>query len=100
MGLISNLIVSGVEEIQISKLQSLVSELQSKGRSNFKEIGILKHVTQLQTNKLLCIDNSLIKLTKMTSMLEQKVNLAGNKFLNELEQLNFQNFILEINWKF
>ena len=41
----------GVEEIQISKLQSLVSELQSKGKRNFKEIGILNHVTQLQTQK-------------------------------------------------
>ena len=44
MGLISNLIVSGVEEIQIKKLQTLVSELQGEGKNNFKEIGVLKHV--------------------------------------------------------
>ena len=96
MGLISNLIVSGVEEIQISKLQSLVSELQSEGKRNFREIGIIKHVTKLQTHKIEGIDNSLIKLAKMTHMLEQKVNLAGNNILNELEQLKIQNFILEI----
>ena len=96
MGLISNLIVSGVEEIQIQKLQSLVSELQSEGKNNFKEIGVLKHVTALQTNKLLSIDSSIIKLAKMTSMLEHEVNLAGNKMIERIEELNFQNFILEI----
>ena len=42
------------------------------------------------------IESSNIKLAKMTRLLEQKVNAAGNKLLEEIEQLNVQNFILEI----
>ena len=97
--ILSNLVFSGFQEIQITKLNKIVAEVQKQGAANYKRIGVLNEITSLNTHKIIALEASNIKLAQLMSSLVRNVNEAENELIAEIKMIQFQNLIIEIKFE-
>ena len=88
--ILSKLIFSGLEEVQIVKLNKVVAELQKQGLSSFKKIGVLSRLTDLNTHKIMALEASQLKVAHLMNKLVIDINNVEIQYWRKFSRCNFK----------